>query len=827
MSERYDHQALESKWQKRWQDDHVFRAVNGGGKKHYVLDMFPYPSGDGLHVGHPEGYTATDIYSRFLRMNGYSVLHPMGWDAFGLPAENYAIKQGVHPSIITQKNIANFKRQIQSLGFSYDWEREVDTTDPNYYKWTQWIFLQLYKAGLAYEQEAPIWWCPKDKTGLANEEVVNGKCDRCGTAVEKKMLKQWMLKITAYADRLLSGLDDVEWPEGIKTLQRNWIGKSEGAEVDFEIESETLRQAQGDKVEKVTVFTTRLDTLFGATYLVLAPEHSLVEKITTPEQKDAVQLYIKSVAAKSDLERTSLEKEKTGVFTGAFAINPINNEKIPVWIADYVLSSYGTGAIMAVPAHDERDFAFATKFELPIRKVVTPPGVMPQMMDSSAGVFGILKSDLESECWTDEGILTNSGHFDGLPSSEARKKIVEKLEKSGTARPKVQYKLRDWVFSRQRYWGEPIPLVHCDTCGIVPVPESELPLRLPDVEKYEPTGTGESPLADITTWVITRCPKCEEPAKRETNTMPQWAGSCWYYLRFCDPTNDKEFASAAAMKAWLPVDMYVGGAEHAVLHLLYARFWHKVLFDAGHIPAEVGDEPFKKLKNQGLILGTDGEKMSKSRGNVVNPDELIAEYGADSFRMYEMFMGPFEDAKPWNTNGLVGVRRFLEKVVELVQNNDPSKWSKQRTNKSHRLVKQISKGIEGFQFNTCISDLMKYANLWKAIGSTPTEDIEVFLKLLSPFAPHLAEELWHKLGKETLICTEPWPTYDEKMLYAETVTITIQVNGKLRATFVTKPGRLQADVEREAKNESNVQKFLTSEPKKVIYVQDKLINFVV
>jgi leucyl-tRNA synthetase len=814
MAERYDHQALEAKWQKRWQDEHVFRAVNGGGKKHYVLDMFPYPSGDGLHVGHPEGYTATDIYSRFLRMNGYSVLHPMGWDAFGLPAENYAIKQGVHPSIITQKNIANFKRQIQSLGFSYDWEREVDTTDPNYYKWTQWIFLQLYKAGLAYEQEAPIWWCPKDKTGLANEEVVNGKCDRCGTAVEKKMLKQWMLKITAYADRLLSGLDDVEWPEGIKTLQRNWIGKSEGAEVDFTV---------GD--EKITVFTTRPDTLFGATYLVLAPEHALVEKITTPEQKDAVQLYINSVAAKSDLERTSLEKEKTGVFTGAFAINPINHEKIPVWIADYVLSSYGTGAIMAVPAHDERDFAFATKFELPIVRVVFPEAIaggVPKEFRNNVMEYARKQIFSNEICFPGEGLLMNSADYDGLSSAEARKKIVEKLEKEEKARSKVQYKLRDWVFSRQRYWGEPIPLIHCDTCGIVPVAEDQLPLRLPEVEKYEPTGTGESPLASIPTWVITRCPKCEQPAKRETNTMPQWAGSCWYYLRFCDPKNEKEFASAAAMKAWLPVDMYVGGAEHAVLHLLYARFWHKVLFDAGHIPAEVGDEPFKKLKNQGLILGTDGEKMSKSRGNVINPDDIIAEYGADSFRMYEMFMGPFEDAKPWNTNGLVGVRRFLEKVVrasEQLNDNEPHiRW--------HKYVQSITNGISEFRLNTCVSDFMKWVNEFGSEGVSRKE-FSVFLQTLSPFAPHLAEELWAGMGNKTLIAKEPWPTFDPTKVQAEQVTIAIQVMGKLRATLSVAPGLSQEEVVALAKAEENVQKFLTNDPKKTIFVQDKLVNFVV
>jgi leucyl-tRNA synthetase len=832
MVERYDHVSVERKWQKRWQDDHVFRVENTGTKKHYILDMFPYPSADGLHVGHPEGYTATDIYSRFLRMSGYSVLHPMGWDAFGLPAENYAIKQGVHPSAITQKNIANFKRQIQSIGFSYDWSREVDTTDPTYYKWTQWIFLQLYKAGLAYEQEAPIWWCPKDKTGLANEEVVNGKCDRCGTAVEKKMLKQWMLKITAYADRLLSGLDDVEWPESIKSLQRNWIGKSEGAEVDFEIE--TLNQVQSDK-SVVTVFTTRPDTLFGATYLVLAPEHTLVEKITTPEQREAVHQYIQSVAAKSDLERTSLEKEKTGVFTGAFAVNPVNNEKIPVWIADYVLSTYGTGAIMAVPAHDSRDYDFAKAHNLEI-KPISFHFWLQKINDNELGITNLNRSfkfnseQLEKlsrdvkKILDDNGpssvpgILFNSGEFSGQWSEDVFDEIVKKAK----GVKKTQYKLRDWVFSRQRYWGEPIPLIHCDDCGIVPVPEDQLPLELPQVEKYEPTGTGESPLASMTEWVNTTCPTCGKAAKRETNTMPQWAGSCWYYLRFCDPKNEKEFVSAAAMKAWLPVDMYVGGAEHAVLHLLYALFWHKVLFDAGHIPAEVGDEPFRRLKNQGLILGPDGEKMSKSRGNVINPDEIIAEFGADTLRMYEMFMGPFEDAKPWNTNGLIGVRRFIEKVVRAADRLE----SKEAHIRWHKYVQSITLGIQEFRLNTCVSDLMKWMN---EFGNDPIsqDEFSVFLRVLAPFAPHVAEELWSKMGNTTLLAKEVWPVFDPAKVVSESATIAVQVMGKLRATLTMPTGSTQKTVEDAAKAESNVQKFLTNEPKKVIYVQDKLINFVV
>ncbi len=1240
----------------------------------YVLDMFPYPSGDGLHVGHPEGYTATDIYSRYLRMKGEKVLHPMGWDAFGLPTENAAIKKGIHPRIVTEQNVKNFKRQIQAIGFSYDWDREINTTDPKYYKWTQWIFLQLFKKGLAYEKEAPIWWCPKDKTGLANEEVVNGKCDRCGTTVEKKMLKQWMLKITAYADRLLEGLDHVDWPEGIKTLQRNWIGKSDGADVKFSIvphqrvlvatnnssKVERIRKLMGDsgvsfvtpKEEKISsedavegsdlvanalaktksyegkttlpilgtdsgffidgvnedpakvkrnalrgrdekevpqeevsqlileyyqslakkhggsveahwedifvlvlpdgtvkrssskrfvtltskvhkpvdlyfpmrslyinrstgkysvdqtedeelnvdlapykealkkilfhdviVFTTRPDTLFGATYLVLSPEHELVEQITTKGQKKAVDKYVKSVSAKSDLERATSEKEKTGVFTGAYAINPVNNEKIPVWIADYVLMSYGTGAIMAVPAHDKRDSTFAKKYKLPITTVIEPITGAPEKNEEfrrsivaivqdpktkkvltinwgpknggmlfvgggrekdenpvdctkreineetgytdvefvgqseiihhhyfahsknvarnieAIGLFFHLKSNKQNQqalekdeegkftvgwtsvaeagqavrdplhryvfekfiteaCYSGEGIITNSGAYDGLSTPEMREKIVTALEKEGKAKATVQYKLRDWVFSRQRYWGEPIPLVKCESCklkvegtphylhfykreiwdslsdgsktietralnpeepgryfgdikpedyvkaifkptgevmwlrvkgvktykslaelykdkdalkrkspgrrfasvkelekaydelvpgyadrinkhglaafevkpvipGIIPLKEHELPLELPDVEKYEPTGTGESPLAAIDEWVNVTCRACGKPAKRETNTMPQWAGSCWYYIRFADPHNDKAIASNEAMKTWLPVDLYVGGAEHAVLHLLYARFWHKVLYDVGAIPKEVGDEPFMKLKNQGLILGPDGEKMSKSRGNVINPDEIIAKYGADTLRMYEMFMGPFEDAKPWDTNGIVGVRRFLERVVETSTRVGDATEVGDVGAMRHGFIKSITVGIEEFRFNTCVSDFMKWINHWKKWPRVPREEFEVFLKLLSPFAPHIAEELWSHLGHKTLLAQEKWPKFDPKKIKEETVTIAIQVMGKLRGTVAVSAGAAQEEVETLAKVEPNVAKYLTSEPKKIIFVKDKLINFMV
>ncbi len=870
---KYRHQEIERRWQEEWERRDAFVAKDapspspldgargtspraGEENNVYVLDMFPYPSSDGLHVGHPEGYTASDIVTRYLRMKGKNVLHPMGWDAFGLPAENAAIKKGVHPRIVTEQNIKNFKRQIQSLGFSYDWSREVNTTDPGYYKWTQWIFLQLYKRGLAYEAELPIWWCPKDKTGLANEEVVNGCCERCGTKVERKLIRQWLLKITAYAERLISGLVDLEWPESIKTLQRNWIGKSVGAEVKFVVQTDAKNANVRESTNKeVWVFTTRPDTLFGATYLVLSPENPLVDSITTIEQKKAIDKYKKEVAAKSDLERTALEKEKTGVFTGAYAVNPANNEKIPVWIADYVLMSYGTGAIMAVPAHDERDFTFAKKNRLPIPTVIQPLTAQECWYFGIEPTFGLSDNEMKiyqqrkakkilfenegqgaepkHKAFVGEGVMVNSGRFTGTSSQNGRNKIVEWLAKEGKAKATVQYKLRDWVFSRQRYWGEPIPLVHCPKDGVVPVLEEDLPVLLPDVEKYEPTGTGESPLAGIKEWVNVKCPRCGQPAKRETNTMPQWAGSCWYYLRYLDPKNDKVLAGVEKMKAWLPVDLYVGGAEHAVLHLLYARFWHMVLFDAGVIPKECGDEPFIKLNNQGLILGEDGEKMSKSRGNVINPDPLIEKYGADSFRMYEMFMGPFEDAKPWDTNGIVGVKRFLERVwligEKLIGKKLIGELEDETTgempNRAHTYVKSISTGIENFRFNTCVSDLMKWSNEWKqGVGRG---EFETFLKLLSPFAPHVAEELWSKLGHTILLVQEKWPTYDPKKVTSENVTIAVQVNGKLRGTVSVNSGAEQKEVEMLAKAEPNVKKYLTSEPKKVIFVKDRLINFVV
>ncbi len=659
----YDFTSIEAKWQRYWEEHKTFAVTEDPSvpkdKRRYILDMFPYPSSAGLHVGHPEGYTATDIYCRYLRMNGYHVLHPMGFDAFGLPAENYAIKTGTHPRISTEENISMFRKQIKALGFSYDWDREISTHRENYYKWTQWIFLKLFEQGLAYEDTAPINWCPSCKTGLANEEVNNGRCERCGEEVTRKDIRQWMLKITEYAEKLLSGLDGLEWSEAIKAMQRNWIGKSVGANVHFPLET-----GEGS----IEVYTTRPDTLFGATYMVLAPEHGLVEKITTDDQRQAVERYIEDARKKSDLERTDLAKEKTGVFTGAFAVNPVNGEKIPVWISDYILISYGTGAIMAVPGHDQRDYDFAKEFGLPILQVVSKDGSEYPL----------------SEAEPEPGISVNSGQFSGMSTEEMKKKIVAWLEEKGIGEKAINYKLRDWIFSRQRYWGEPIPLVHCPSCGTVPVPAEDLPLTLPEVDSYTPTGTGESPLGAIEEWVNTVCPRCGGPGKRETNTMPQWAGSCWYFLRYLDPRNDEVFASKEAVDYWMPVDLYVGGAEHAVLHLLYARFWHKVLYDLGYVNSP---EPFTRLINQGMILGEGGVKMSKSLGNVINPDDVIREFGADSMRMYEMFMGPLEVSKPWSTTGISGIQRFLDRVWRL------SEREMSGAEAPEHLVKQLHKTV--------------------------------------------------------------------------------------------------------------------------------------
>jgi len=801
IRKKYPFDLIEPKWQQYWLANKTFGASADSTKpKFYVLDMFPYPSGAGLHVGHPEGYTATDIYCRFKRMKGFNVLHPMGWDAFGLPAEQYAIDTGTHPSITTRKNIATFRRQIQMLGFSYDWDREVDTTDPAYFKWTQWIFLQLFKKGLAYEAEIPVWWCEGCKAVLANEEVnADGTCDRKGhKQVYRRPLRQWILRITRYAERLLKDLELVNWPESIKEQQRNWIGRSEGAEVDFTTET-------GDMLR---IFTTRPDTLFGATYMVLAPEHPLVEKFATP----AVQTYRTAAAKKSELERTQLEKEKTGVFTGAYAINPVNNERIPIWVADYVMMGYGTGAIMAVPAHDTRDFEFATKFGLEIRPVVAPP----------AGV--------EPIGFTGEGTAINSGMITGLPTAEAQQRITAWLREKGLGQATVNYKLRDWLFSRQRYWGEPIPIVHCAKCGTVPVPENELPLRLPEMQDYSPSGNAEPPLAKATDWVNCFCPQCGGPGKRETNTMPQWAGSCWYYLRFIDPQNAGAFVAREKEKYWMSVDLYVGGAEHAVLHLLYSRFWHKVLFDLAHVSTP---EPFFRLINQGMILGEDGQKMSKSRGNVINPDDVIREFGADAFRMYEMFMGPLEATKPWNTQGLEGLYRFLGRVWRLfVDEEGRLVVSETRPDPAllktlHQTIKKVTEDTEALAFNTAISQMMIFVNEVTAQATRPRDLLEPFVKLVAPYAPHVAEELWERLGHQQSLAYAPWPAYDAALLVEDSVTIVVQINGKVRDRIAVPATATAAELEQFALANLRVRDGLAGKtPKKVIVVPGKLVNIV-
>ena len=828
---------IEKKWQDRWEAERAFAAPQSPrpGRKFYCLDMFPYPSAAGLHVGHPEGYTATDILCRYKRMNDFDVLHPMGWDAFGLPAENFAIATGTHPAKVTKDNVDNFRRQIKSLGFSYDWSREIDTTDPGYYRWTQWIFLQLFKKGLAYESTAPINWCPKDQTGLANEEVFNGACERCGTKVERKSIRQWVLKITAYADRLEKDLVGLDWPDSTLAMQRHWIGRSEGAEVSFKSEG-------GDEIK---VFTTRPDTLFGATYMVLAPEHALVEKITTEAQRGPVQTYIAAARNKSDLERTELQKEKTGVFTGGHAVNPVNNQKIPIYIADYVLASYGTGAIMAVPAHDERDHEFATKYGIEIVEVVKP----------AAGA----KTEA-GKPYTDNGTAVNSGFLDGMATAEAKKKITAWLQEKSLGRGTVNYKLRDWLFSRQRYWGEPIPLVHCAKCGIVPVQEKELPVRLPEVADYKPTGTGESPLANVPEWVNTYCPQCGGPGKRETNTMPQWAGSCWYYLRFIDPKNDKAGWSPELEKAWGPVDCYVGGAEHAVLHLLYARFWHKVLFDLGYVSTK---EPFQKLRHQGMILSyshrdakgnyqayedveydeqgravhastgevlsAQVEKMSKSKKNVVNPDVVLKRYGADAFRLYEMFMGPFEQAKPWDMRSIEGVARYLRRVWTLIAELEGAPAAGDGlASVRHRTIKKVGEDLEAFGFNTCISSLMIYLNEIQKEAVPARIDLETLLILLNPFAPHLTEELWSKLGHGDLLCRQPWPKWDAKYLVDSVVEYAVQVNGKLRSTFLIAADAAQDAVKAAAMADPKVTAALEGKTVvKTIVVPKKLVSLVV
>jgi leucyl-tRNA synthetase len=805
---KYPYTAIEKKWQAHWEEHKTFRAVEDPSvpedKRLYVLDMFPYPSGAGLHVGHPEGYTATDIWCRFQRHNGYNVLHPMGFDSFGLPAENYAIKTGTHPRVTTEANIATFRRQIKSLGFSYDWDREISTHDERYYHWTQWIFLQLFKKGLAYEAMMPINWCPSCLTGLANEEVDDGKCDRCGTPVERRNLRQWVLKITAYGDALEDDLALVDWSDSIKLMQKNWIGRSEGANVTFAV----------DGTDKTfPIYTTRPDTLFGVTYMVLAPDHALVDAITTPAQKAAVEAYQKQARLKSDLERTELAKEKTGVFTGAYAINPVNGAKVPIWIGDYVLANYGFGAIMAVPAHDERDWAFAQKFGIPVIEVIAPEG---------KPTAGGLKA-----CYTGPGKAVNSGEFSGWESEAFKKKITAWLEEKKIGTKAVNYKLRDWIFSRQRYWGEPIPVVHCADCGIVPLNEDQLPLLLPEVTSYQPTGTGESPLAAIESWVNTTCPCCGKPAKRETNTMPQWAGSCWYYLRYIDPANKTAFADPAKLAYWMPVDLYVGGAEHAVLHLLYSRFWHKVLYDLGLVSTK---EPFQRLVNQGMILGENGQKMSKSLGNVINPDEIVNEYGADTLRAYEMFMGPLQDAKPWNTNGVAGVNRFLNRIWRAAEDLKftDAEPTKDQLKLLHKTVKKVTVDTRNMNFNTAISAMMIFVNEVTGAAELPKSVWKTFVILLSPFVPHLAEELWEMAGEKPSVSKAAWPTYDEALTVDDEVEMVFQINGKIRSKLVVPAGLAAAEMEKLARSDARIVALTEGkEIVKIITVPNKLVNIVV
>ncbi|KGE71842.1 leucine--tRNA ligase [Spirochaeta lutea] len=843
---KYPFHDIERKWQARWEREQTFAVSEDPSvpkaKRKYVLDMFPYPSGAGLHVGHPEGYTATDIYCRYLRMTGHQVLHPMGFDSFGLPAENYAIKTGTHPKITTEQNINKFREQIKRLGFSYDWNREISTHSSDYYKWTQWIFLQLYKKGLAYVAEIPVWYCEALGTVLANEEVIQSpegpRSEIGGHPVVRKPLRQWMLKITEYAERLLSGLDDLDWPESIKAMQRNWIGKSEGANVRFPL---------ADNPETgIEIYTTRPDTLFGATYMVLAPEHPLVQEITTPEQKKEIDGYIQRAALKSDLERTELSKEKTGAFTGAYAINPVNEARIPIWISDYILISYGTGAIMAVPAHDERDFEFAQRFNLEIIKVVADP------QDPDAALV---------EAFTDTGISVNSGQFSGKPTETAKEEIIQWLEQEKIGSRAVNYKLRDWIFSRQRYWGEPIPLVIGEDGDIQPVAEENLPLTLPEVQSYKPAGTGESPLATVTDWVQTMMPDGSgRPGKRETNTMPQWAGSCWYYLRYLDPNNQDVFAARDKIDYWMPVDLYVGGAEHAVLHLLYARFWHKVLFDIGVVNT---DEPFMRLVNQGMITSYafqrgDGTlvptdevsetspdqwietatgkpverviaKMSKSLKNVINPDEIIEQYGADSMRLYEMFMGPLRQSKPWSTQGLIGIHRFLDRIWRLSERpvtHEPSPAELQKV--LHKTIKKVGEDTANLDFNTAISQMMIFINEAFKTESLHRDAWEPFVLVLAPYAPHLAEELWERLGHTESLAYHPFPEYQEELTKDDQVTLVLQVNGKVRSKVEIAAGTPKEELEPLALAHERVQEYTTGKTVvKVITVPDKLVNVVV
>lgn len=801
----FNHKSIEKKWQMYWEKNHTFQTKEDPNKEnYYALDMFPYPSGQGLHVGHPEGYTATDILSRMKRAQGYNVLHPMGWDAFGLPAEQYALDTGNDPAEFTQKNIQNFTRQIKSLGFSYDWDREINTTDPEYYKWTQWIFTKMYEKGLAYEAEVAVNWCPALGTVLANEEVIDGKSERGGYPVYRKPMKQWMLKITAYADRLLDDLELVDWPESIKDMQRNWIGKSVGANVDFKVKGTD---------ETFTVFTTRPDTLFGATYTVFAPEADIVQRITTPEQKEAVSAYIKAVSTKSDLDRTDLNKDKTGVFTGAYAINPVNGKEVPIWIADYVLSSYGTGAIMAVPAHDERDWAFATKFGLEIIPVLEG-------------------GDVTKAAYTEDGKHINSGFLDGLNKEEAIDKMNQWLEENGVGKKEVTYRLRDWLFARQRYWGEPIPIIHWEDGTTTAVPEDELPLLLPKTDEIKPSGTGESPLANITEWVNVTDPETGKKGRRDTNTMPQWAGSSWYFLRFIDPHNKKQIADLEKLKEWMPVDMYIGGAEHAVLHLLYARFWNKFLYDLGVVPNK---EPFQKLYNQGMILGENNEKMSKSRGNVVNPDDVVEQYGADTLRTYEMFMGPLDASIAWNEDGLEGSRKFLDRVWRLIIDEDGKVRDRITTFNDgklnvvyHQTVKKVTEDFEDLHFNTGISQLMIFVNEAYKAEALPVDYIKGLIQMIAPIAPHMGEELWERVtDSDEGISYVPWPVYDASMLIEDEVEVVFQINGKLRSKTRASRKISKEDLEKMAMSDEKIQELLEGKTiRKVIVVPGKLVNIV-
>ena len=796
----YNHRAIEQKWQKIWDDEKAFAATDDYSKpKYYALVEFPYPSGLGLHVGHPRPYTALDIVARKRRMQGYNVLYPMGWDAFGLPTENYAIKNKIHPRIVTENNVKHFKQQLHSLGYSFDWDREINTTDPQYYKWTQWIFLKLFKEGLAYKSEMPINWCTSCKVGLANEEVVNGVCERCGSPVVRKVKSQWMLKITDYAEKLLEGLEDVDYIERVKVSQKNWIGKSQGAEVEFQV---------AGKEEKLTVYTTRPDTLFGATYMVVSPEHPMLDKYKEDIKNwDAIQDYREQAAKKSDFERSELAKEKTGVaIDGLSAINPVNEKEIPIWVSDYVLMSYGTGAIMAVPAHDTRDWEFAKKFDLPIIEVV-------------AG-----GENVQEEAYTEvaSGKLINSGFLDGLEVAEAKKKMIAFLEEKGIGKSKTNFKLRDWVFSRQRYWGEPIPIVKCEKCGYVPLPESELPLELPDVDSYMPTDNGESPLAAMTDWVNTTCPCCGGPAQRETDTMPQWAGSSWYFLRYTDPKNTEALASKEALKYWLPVDWYNGGMEHTTLHLLYSRFWHRFLYDQGVVPTK---EPYQKRTSHGMILGENGEKMSKSRGNVVNPDDIVMDYGADTLRTYEMFIGAFDLSASWSENGVKGCRRFLDRVWKLQEILvDGNEYRSAFETKMHQTIQKVSSDFENLKYNTAIAAMMSLLNDFYKEGSINRAEFKTFLILLNPVAPHITEEIWENCGYEGRVYAQTWPEFDEAKTVEDTIELPVQINGKTRAV-VTLPADVDKDTAIAAGKELIADK-LTGTIVKEIYVPGRIINIV-